>query len=86
MKKRKNIFAFNDVQELGKSTADVGPNTGIIMQPSTEGAVTIPGTKCEHGVYIPATSADPNRALYCSLCHPYEINIKGEADPEPITR
>ena len=76
MKKRKNIFAFDDLKELGKSVAKVGPNAGIVIQPSTEGVVTIPGTKCEHGVYIPATSTDPNRAPYCSLCHPYIVELK----------
>jgi hypothetical protein len=31
------------------------------------------GTKCLHGIYIPANSLDHERADYCSICRPDKV-------------
>ena len=75
-KRKLKIFDPEDIRETGKGTAETGPHTDVTVLPSPMGQLTTPGYKCEHGVYIPYTSHDPNRAPYCSLCYPYLIQEK----------
>lgn len=70
------IFSPDSVIEIGKTVADVSGHTDISVVPSPEGGVIHSGTKCEHGVYIPYTHPDPDRAPYCSLCYPYLLKLK----------
>lgn len=68
------ILTFADARATGRLTADVGPHQDICVVPSPEGRVEFPGTKCEHGGYIPSTHPDPDRAPYCSACYLYIIS------------
>lgn len=74
--KRIKIFDESEIIAQGRTTAEVGPHQAIIMEPSPEGRVRLPGSKCEHGGYIPSTHPDPDRAPYCSVCYPYLIKEK----------
>ncbi len=76
MKTEKNftVFTFDDVKEVGRTTADVRPRTDIVML-SGDG-LTPSGGKCEHGNYIPVTASHPDRAPFCSLCYPYLLEKK----------
>ena len=67
------FFSNKNVKEVGREYAvEVGPHQDIIVLPSTLGD-ELPGTKCEHGNYIPASSTFRDHAEFCSLCRPYLI-------------
>jgi hypothetical protein len=78
MKEKKNfkVYSLDEMIITGKDKAHVGPHTDIIVCASPLGALTLAGRKCEHGVYIPATTTYPNHAPYCSLCYPILIKSK----------
>lgn len=78
-KKRLKIFDPDEVMVIGKCTAEVRPRSDTVVPPSPLGYYNIPGFKCEHGVYIPCTSPNPDRAEFCSFCHPYVIQEKSSA-------
>lgn len=67
------VYDESEITPVGRATSDVGPHQTVQVIPSPEGHVRLPGTKCEHGGYIPSTHPDPNRAPYCSVCYPYLI-------------
>lgn len=73
------VFAAKKVTDTHNKAVneDIKPNTGIVVQASPCGdeMLGIPGTKCEHGVYIPASAVHPNLAPFCSFCYPYLIKI-----------
>jgi hypothetical protein len=67
-------FGHTSVYVYGRSVAFVPPRQPVVVPESGLSAVLIPGGKCFHGVYIPATSSlAPDLAPDCSLCRPYEI-------------
>lgn len=67
-------FGFSNVLVYGRSIAEVPPRQPVIVPESGLSAVRIPGGKCFHGVYIPATSPlSYDLAPDCSMCRPYEI-------------
>ena len=76
MKKKLAIFSPDKVTIISRAVAEVGPHSDIAVPSSPEHNLNHPGTKCEHGVYIPATSVRPNHAPYCSLCYPYVLELK----------
>lgn len=78
MKEKKNytVFSNKDVIEVGRATTGVRPHADIVVQPPPESSISIPGAKCEHGVYIPATAVSSDHAPYCSLCYPYLLELK----------
>jgi hypothetical protein len=80
MKEKKNfkVYSLDEMIITGKDKAHVGPHIDIIVCASPLGALTLAGRKCEHGVYIPATTTYPNHAPYCSLCYPILIKPKSE--------
>lgn len=60
---------------------DVTPESQVRKVPA-DGVFVQEGQKCQHGVYIPPTDQviTPGRALYCSICNPYLIEMKGHGD------
>jgi hypothetical protein len=79
MKNSRTLAVIEDGLITGRATAHVNPRQDVTVPASGECEVHKPGGKCEHGVYIPATSSDANRAPNCSICHPYEIVLKKNA-------
>jgi len=73
------VYSTKKVTDTGTKAVneDIKPNTGIVVQASPYGDETLgtPGTKCEHGVYIPASASNPNLAPFCSFCYRYLIKI-----------
>lgn len=70
-------FGFTNVFVYGRSTALVPPRQPVQVPESGLSSVKIPGGKCFHGVYIPATSSLPqDLAPDCSMCRPYEIGTR----------
>jgi hypothetical protein len=56
--------------------------------PGPLSTIDVPGIKCAHGVYIPATSMEQTSSEYCSVCHPYilrEIPDGLQTSSEPNT-
>jgi hypothetical protein len=76
MKKIKTVFSFEEVTLAGRAIANVRPHSDIVVQSSPDGNLNHLGTKCEHGVYIPATAASSDHAPYCSVCYPYVLELK----------
>ena len=76
MRNSRNLVLIDDVKEMGRALADVAPHIDIEVPVSGLSGVMVPGTKCEHGVYIPSTSQWPDNAPYCSICRPYEIAVR----------
>jgi hypothetical protein len=75
-KKRTKIYSSDEVTLHGRvSIEESRPNTGIVVIASPEGHVIYPGTKCDHGGYIPSTHPDRDRAPYCSVCYPYLLTL-----------
>jgi len=72
------LFNLGQVTERARVANSVGPHLEIIMEPSGETDVRVPGRKCEHGTYIPSNSFDPNRAEFCSSCYQVEIHTREE--------
>lgn len=73
----RTLILRKDVSEnnIVRATANVNPRMDIVVPSSGDSEITMPGGKCDHGVYIPANSilADPDLAPCCSICRPYEI-------------
>lgn len=76
MKHSRSLVLIEDLQIVGRATAEVGLPSLFAIPPSGDSSVTGMGGKCEHGVYIPAPDLTVGRALYCSICHPYEIIVR----------
>jgi len=76
MRNTRNLVLIDDAKDYARAMAEVPPHQNIVIQPSGLSGVTMHGTKCAHGVYIPATSLHTDYAPYCSLCHPYEIAVR----------
>lgn len=51
----------------------------IVVPVSGDSGLTVPGTKCDHGVYIPANSPYPTMSDYCTICWPYKLAVKNNA-------
>jgi hypothetical protein len=79
MKNTRLLVINEDAKIVGRATADVGPRQPIDVPPSPESGLTLPGGKCEHGVYIPSQYLHLHRAPDCSNCHPYEIVTRKNA-------
>jgi hypothetical protein len=76
MKNSRNLVLIEDVKEVGRVLADVQPNINLLVPVSGLSGITAPGTKCEHGMYIPSTSPWPDHAPDCSVCRPYVIEVE----------
>lgn len=76
MKNTRNLVLLDDMRELGRVLADVRPHIEIEVPVSGLSGITVSGTKCEHGMYIPSTSPWPDHAPYCSACRPYLIAVR----------
>jgi len=80
MKNSRNLVLIAGVsKESGKTAFPVGLPQDIAVEPSGLTPLITAGRKCAHGVYIPASSQDPNRAEYCSECYSYIISVKPHA-------
>jgi hypothetical protein len=66
MRNSRNLVLNEDIVIVGRRMANVRPHLDIQMPPSGLTGVLATGTKCEHGVYIPATSPWPDHAPDCS--------------------
>lgn len=76
MKNRKLVM-IDDAKVVGRIDLDEKAFAQeVVVPPSEQTSVNIPGRKCSHGVYIPANSPDENRAEYCTLCSPYKLSTK----------
>ena len=64
-----------EVKELGHRESTFAQRQNISVPVSGFTDIRTPGGKCFHGVYIPAGSPDPQKALYCSLCYPFELAV-----------
>lgn len=75
--KKIKIYSEDEVTLHGRiGIEEPRPHTDVVVIPYPFGQVTDPGTKCEHGGYIPSTHPDPDRAPYCSICYPYLLTLK----------
>lgn len=79
-KKKLKILDLEDYEIVGRHTADAQPRSSVPVLPSPLGQYQIPGHKCAHGVYIPCTSPDSNRAEFCSLCYPYIVQERSNGN------
>ena len=79
MKHSRRLVELVDAFIYGKFIGAPTTATNVEVPPSGLTDLTLNGRKCEHGIYIPANSEDPDRALYCTLCYPYEIFTKKHA-------
>jgi hypothetical protein len=74
------LAVLDDSQIVGRVCIDQPAFAQNIVVPvSGDSGLTYPGTKCEHGVYIPANSPYPTMADYCSVCWPYKLSVKHNA-------
>lgn len=76
MKNSRSLVLLDDMREAGHVLADVRPHISLVVPSSGLSGIETPGTKCDHGVYIPATSPWPDHAQYCSVCRPYVILVR----------
>jgi hypothetical protein len=75
---KRSLAVLDDVKIQGRVPTIVGLRQEISIPPSPEGGLTVNGTKCEHGVYIPSTHRESHRAPYCSLCNLYRVTITAD--------
>lgn len=74
------MVVLDDAQIAGRVCIDQPAFVqNIIVPVSGDSGLTVPGTKCEHGVYIPANSPYPTMSDYCSICWPYKLAVKDNA-------
>jgi hypothetical protein len=76
MKNSRSLILIDDVKEVGRGLASVRPHINLEVPASGLSGIQTPGTKCEHGMYIPATSPWPDNAPYCSICRPFLIAVR----------
>jgi hypothetical protein len=78
-KNTRSLILIEDAEDtLRKMQVPVPPRSNVVVQPSGISGLEIAGSKCVHGVYIPANSDSPDHALYCSECYNYILKAKSE--------
>ena len=74
------LAVIDDAQIAGRvCLAEPSSTSEIVVPVSGDSGLTVPGTKCNHGVYIPANSPYPTMSDYCSICWPYKLAVKDNA-------
>ena len=79
MRNSRNLVVIDKAVVVGKFVVVAKlPETGIEVPSSGLSGLIHSGTKCDHGVYIPANSYHPDKAEFCTLCNPLNILTKKE--------
>lgn len=76
MRNSRSLVSIDDALIIGRVAADVRPRLTLEVPASGLSGVIQSGGKCDHGVYIPATAIDHDRAPNCSLCYHYAIAVR----------
>ena len=77
-KQRRRMILANDAVVVGRQLYKPGA-LQLDVPVSGQSNISVPGGKCRHGVYIPATSTRPDAADTCSICYLYVIRAKAGA-------